>query len=257
MHRLPVLAICIAAFAFVRQEYPTIIRLTWLAVAGAVAIPHLTRPLVAGGLIHIWWLVWLAVAFAGNSYSLLAAAALYRLMLLGERYEGRYLPRPLGRAERLFLFVAALQTGIEGAFALPLLARTGQDNTPLLAVLFLIALPVAFVMVRLSLLLPTIVAEQRFDLRRSWDLTRGNFLQLVALFIVSGIVVSVVLDLPALVLAYALGESLISRAVLLAAAWLVGTLGGAFFFATIASAYLHLKDDPSGEQNPVAQPEAG
>lgn len=79
--------------------------------------------------------------------------------------------------------LVALNT-LAGAMAV-LVQADPQNNAPLVLMGLAVASLTAFLWTRLSLMVPYAIAAGRFDLRGSWELTKGNFWPLVLVFLLA------------------------------------------------------------------------
>jgi hypothetical protein len=122
----------------------------------------------------------------------MVAVAIHRLILFRDRRPGTYALFSLGRAEAYFLltWVIAFVAAAVCAFiilvpAVQVAIRSDEASPPVWIVPCIIfaILAAVYLFVRLMLIYPIIVAEQRFDVGQSWRLSRGNFWRLYGVFL--------------------------------------------------------------------------
>jgi hypothetical protein len=213
MHRLAILATVGQAYRFLFGELGTIIRLSWLPCAAFIAVllvllfANIAPPAKNEAEATPWTIVTL-FAIATSIISIIAVA-LHRVILFGDRKEGRFGHFAFGRFEALFFVLLLLYGllfggGILGyivSYIVNLLPRSIVVGTSIAAIAVLI-----WVSFRLSLIFPITLVEGRYDFTQTWALTRGNFWRLLATWIV-GIAPLSIIALPGMVLVAALGET--------------------------------------------------
>lgn len=195
MRRLPIPEMLGDAFQFVWYEFLTVLRLTWLPLLVVAVAPFLPWiilgvPPTLGGIEPTLQNV---LSLAGVSLLVLVAgtmpiAAIQRLVLFGDRNEGRFIPRLPGRLELLYL-AAVLAAAVAWLAAGGAVIALGLVNS-LLPTIGLPILIVAayFVALRTLIIFPVAAVERTMDVRLAWRLARGNtwrlFVILVLLFLV-------------------------------------------------------------------------
>jgi hypothetical protein len=198
MHKLPVGPTIRTAYQFLSVEMGTVIRLSWFplliaAVVQALATRASIDAMVANGAFMtpgggsapstIWDLA--AIVVMVIAYAMVAVA-IHRIILFGDRRRGTYLLVSFGRAELLFMVIPVIVVivvaligsgGLGVAYLLGAFESQGA-NDALMFVPLAIFLVMGYFAVRLGLVYPIIVAENRFDIGQSWKLSAGNFWRL-------------------------------------------------------------------------------
>jgi hypothetical protein len=204
MGKIPILGTVSRAYGFLLGEIGTIVRLTW-------------APLLLGaGLSYLYGGEALDAAIAaGNDPSralaqapaqvvigtvafvtgVIATVALLRVTIFGDRKPGLFVYLWLGAAElrllvvTILLVVAFIAAGIGVGLVFALLAAL-TAAMPVFSVVLMLglgALIVAaiWVPIRLSLIAPVVVAENSLGVERSWELTKGNALRMLAVLLLT------------------------------------------------------------------------
>lgn len=203
MQKLPVLATTGQAFAFLRDEFGTILRLSWLlflivAIVQYIATMGAIEAFRSSADFERAMQAMQESSGAGvrdllvNLISVVAAAivavALHRVILFGDRRLGSFVPLAFGKVEFFFVLLPILGMLVFfGLFAvgalvvIPLMTLMGPFAFTLLIGAFLaIGL---YVSVRLSLVFPLAVMTRRLRFAESWALTKGNFWRLFGVWI--------------------------------------------------------------------------
>lgn len=198
MNKVPVLATVSRAYGFLLGDFGTIFRLAWAPLLigaglsfafGAQAIDAAIQskgdPTVQMQYAPMQFLIGVA-AFVG---SIIATVALLRVVIFGDRKPGLFVYLWLGGAEfrliavTILLIVAAIAGMIATVLVFALLGALAAAVPALSIVVGLgaaLAVPVLlWVIVRLSLIGPVVVAEKSLGVERSWALTKGNALRLI------------------------------------------------------------------------------
>ena len=203
MHKLPVMATVGRAYAFLRDELGTIIRVSWLlflvtAIVQYVATLRAVEAFRSSADLDSAMRAMqessgtgvsdILVFLIGIVATAIVAVALHRVILFGERRPGSYAHVAFGKVELLFValsilgFVAAIVLMAVGALALiPLASSIGSGGVALIICGFIAV--VFFVLVRISPVAPLAVVTRRIRFRESWRLTKGNFWRLFAVWI--------------------------------------------------------------------------
>lgn len=175
------------------------------------------------------------------------AVAWHRFIILGERGERTYFQ--FGRREvkflaATFLLVLPIAPAIVLTVSTGMLGMEGSPN-PVLGLLAVAAIGIgAYYVIRLSLLLPAVAIDQRFDIGAVLQITRGHFWRLFAAFLLLGIVMFIAIALTGLVL-YILP---LAGVVLLPLVMILMQIIGV---AILSIAYRDLSAAPAGEQLPA------
>jgi Membrane domain of glycerophosphoryl diester phosphodiesterase len=204
MHTLPVFETAGRAYQFLLREAGAILRLSWLPLLIVTVVQYFavrahfsalrtaleagnSTAVTADSLTWRWQILNFVVTIAGTS---IAAVALHRLILMGDRKPGSFLHFAFGKIELLFtllpvillvpvVIVLSLVFGV-AAVALP------KEAAPVLVVFIVLAwAAVMFVALRLELLLPLTVLEGRYNFGEAWKLTHGNFWRIVGVWVVT------------------------------------------------------------------------
>jgi hypothetical protein len=198
MNTVPVNATISRAYGFLLGEIVTIVRLTWapLLLGSALSYFYGAPAIDGAGKIEAnpaLFLISIVMFVTGT----MAMTALLRVVVFGDRMPGLYVYLRIGAAEARLMLVSVLLTiGFIAAMlaATLVLALVGAmaAAVPVVGVVLLLAAIVAvfgavvWVLVRLSLTFPAVVAENNLGVERSWALTDGNavsmFLVLLATY---------------------------------------------------------------------------
>lgn len=217
-HRLPILGTISRTFFFVFQDIGPIIRLTWFPLLIVAAVQGWAFDFQVGRLIEglstnrnpatlfsgresVMIIAAFFVALFSNA---VAMVAVLRIVLFGDRKPSAYIHFAIGKAE-FYVFLFPILLMLVAFFAMLLLsmagtglevfrADTGMVSTnPMLdgsmgriaIVPFAILAIIIWILVRISLYAPSIVARQRIDLDEIVGVTRWRFLPLFAVYFVS------------------------------------------------------------------------
>jgi len=198
MNTVPVNATISRAYGFLLGEIGTIVRLTWAPLLLGAGLSYLYgAPAIDGaGKIEAnpaLFLISLVMFVTGT----MAMVALLRVVVFGDRMPGLYVYLRIGAPEARLMLVSVLLTigfiaAMLGATLVLALVGAMAAAVPVVGPLLLLAAIVAvaaalvWVLVRLSLTWPAIVAENNLGVERSWALTQGNavsmFLVLLATY---------------------------------------------------------------------------
>ena len=202
MRKLPGIEVVKRAYGFLASDFGTIVRIAWLPLlivsivqffVNRAALEALTEAVSAGDLTlsggdQSEWpsLISTLLAIVGGA---IVTVALHRVVLFGDRKPGTYVYFNFGKVEGLFV-ILPLVVGmvIMLAFSAIFASTFNPGEAPNLALIFLFLLAAAvlfFLSVRLALLWPIIVVEERFDFQQAWNLSRGNFWRLFGTFILA------------------------------------------------------------------------
>jgi hypothetical protein len=204
MNTVPVNATISRAYGFLLGEIVTIGRLTWapLLLGSGLSYFYGAPAIDGAGKIEAnpaLFLISLVMFVTGT----MAMVALLRVVVFGDRMPGLYIYLRIGAAEARLMLVSVLLTigfiaAMLGATLVLALVGAMAAAVPVVGVVLLLAAIVAvfgaliWVLVRLSLTWPAIVAENNLGVERSWALTEGNavsmFLVLLATYGVCTIV---------------------------------------------------------------------
>jgi hypothetical protein len=182
------------AYGFLLREFVTILRLTWLPLLLSVVIQNFvtitvlpeviqgpgstTAVLSSPAGLFGWAVIWIAF-LAGTA---IAAVALHRVILFGERRPGQFVYLRFGRAEWLFAAVWLAAAAVIGATFL-----IGAFFVPLwlaLPLFLLLVAAVIYLFIRISPIFPIAVVAGRLDFEQALGLSRGRFWRLFALWLV-------------------------------------------------------------------------
>ena len=217
MNKVPVMATVSRAYGFLLGDFGTILRLAWaplLLGAGLsfafgsqaldAAIQSKGDPAIQMQYAPMQFLIGIA-AFVGG---VIATVALLRVVIYGDRKPGLFVYLWFGGAEfRLVmvtvLLIVASFAGIIGAALVFALLGALAAAVPALGVVvgFGVALmgPVfVWILIRLSLIAPVVVAEKSLGVERSWALTKGNGFRLFLVYLLTLVPLVVVSVLVAL-----------------------------------------------------------
>jgi hypothetical protein len=204
MSKIPILGTVSRAYGFLLGEIGTIVRLTWAPLLLGAGLSYLYGGEVLDAAIAAGNDPSQALAQAPAQFvigivafvtGVIATVALLRVMVFGDRKPGLFVYLWLGGAElRLILvtallvvaFIAAL-IGAGLVFALLAALTAAMPVFSVVLMLGLGALIVAAIWVplRLSLIAPVVVAENSLGVERSWELTKGNALRLLAVLLLT------------------------------------------------------------------------
>ena len=204
MGKVPVLGTVSLAYGFLLGELGTIFRLVWApllagawlsyfyggqAMDAAIAAGVNADPATAMTYAPVQFVIGIVTFVTG----IMASVALFQVVLFGDRKPGLYFYLWLGAAEgRLILVTILLVIAVlAGAFALSLvLGMLGAIAVaaPAMGLVAFVGAIAAFVAsiwaaCRLMLVSAVVVAENNLGVERSWAITRGNALRMLAIFI--------------------------------------------------------------------------
>lgn len=186
MNTVPVNATISRAYGFLLGEFVTIGRLTWAPLLLGAGLSYFYgAPAIdgAGGIEAnpAALLISIVVFVTG----IMAMTALLRVVVFGDRMPGLYVYLQLGGAElrlilvSVLLLIAFIAATLGATLVLAVVGAMAAAIPVVGLVLFLAALVglvggLIWVLVRLSLTWPAIVAENTLGVERSWALTKGN-----------------------------------------------------------------------------------
>jgi hypothetical protein len=203
VRKLRIWATLRTAYQFLAIEFWTLVRLSWFPLLVSAVVQYVAKrqsidaTLAAGGfrsdgvkLVPTWWDP--ATFVVDTVVYSMVAVAIHRIILFGERRPGTYLLIAFGRAELLFMIIPAIiffvvfagtfgGVGIAWLFGLLSAAASSSDLKFLLLAPWLVL--IVWATMRSVLIYPIIVAENRFHLRESWQLSKGNFWRLFWAFL--------------------------------------------------------------------------
>jgi hypothetical protein len=213
LQKLPVFATAARAYRFMLRESETILRLSWFPFlvlslveyfanrAQSAAIRSAMERADAqstAGLSAI--LLWQIPVLVGTVTVIsMVAVALYRVILFGERQEGRHVYFAFGVTERRFallLTAMLLPSALWAIVSVGFVDAMGSDDktgirSSVLIVALVLFLALFFVMIRLAPVFAITVLDNRYDFKQAWSLTRGNFWRFVAVLMLAAIPVAV------------------------------------------------------------------
>ncbi|HRE61636.1 MAG TPA: hypothetical protein PL096_11055 [Micropepsaceae bacterium] len=236
-HSLPIFGTIKRTFFFVVQDFGPIVRLTWFPLLLAAAVQswagqfQLTRqleglaqnksPLALFTGQEIGMIA--AAGILASFFTAVAVVALLRIVLYGDRKPSAYIHFAVGRAEFfVFLFPVLLALvfffamiilaiavfGAEGARELAnyaaLLGTAGENRFAVLGTIMLIFVLIFWIMIRISLYGPSIVARGRIDLDDIVGVTSWRFWPLLATYVLTGLFIGLILAVVAMI-AFAAG----------------------------------------------------
>lgn len=211
MGKIPVFSTVTRAYDFLLGEFLTIVRLAWAPylAAGAVsyyfggqvfdaALEAAKNPSAMNAVMPANFIIGL-ISFVT---SVMVTVALLRVVLYGDRKPGLMVYLWLGAAEfrlivvSILLVIAFLAGGIGVGLVLALLAAIAAA-VPVLSVLLGIGMIVLFfvaiwVVLKLTLIAPVIVAEKNLGVERSWELMKGNALRMFFVLILTFVPIAIV-----------------------------------------------------------------
>ena len=204
MNKVPVMATVSRAYGFLLGDFGTIFRLAWAPLMLGAGLSFVFAPQAIDAMIQhngdptvqmqyapMQFLIGVA-AFVG---AVMATIALLRIVIYGDRKPGLFAYLWLGGAEfrliavTILLIVAAIAGMIGTVLVFALLGALAAAIPALGIVVGLgavLILPVLlWVIVRLSLVAPVVVAENSLGVERSWALTKGNGLRLFLAYVLT------------------------------------------------------------------------
>jgi hypothetical protein len=213
MNKIPVLGTVSRAYGFLIGDFITILRLVWAPLLGAALLQYYfggaimdaamrtaqsADPTRAMETMPQQFLLGLVQFLAG----IIALVALLRVVILGDRKPGLFVYLWFGSAEirivavSILLLIAAV-AGIVGAGIVFALLGALAAQVPVLGLLLLVAVvalcvAVIWVLLRLSLINPVIVAESGLGVERSWALMRGNALRMFLILLLTFLPLAIV-----------------------------------------------------------------
>lgn len=204
MNKIPVLATVSRAYGFLLGEIGTIVRLAWAPLAIAAAISYFYGGAAVDASIEAakdparamqYMGVNLLIGCVAFVAAVIALVALLQVVIFGDRKPGLFVYLWLGGAElRLImvyiLLVVAFIAAMIGAVLVISLLAVLAAAVPAMAVVLVIgvfALMIAFIwaLLRLSLIPAVVVAERTLGVERSWELTKGNALRMLGVFLLT------------------------------------------------------------------------
>jgi hypothetical protein len=217
MNKIPVLGTVSRAYGFLIGDSATIVRLVWAPLLGAAALQYYYGGQIMEAAVRTMqssdptrmmeytplnFLLGLATFIAG----VIALVALLRVVISGDRKPGLFVYLWFGGAEIRIIVVTILllvafcagMIGVMIVFGLlvALAVSLPPVSVALVIAAFALFFAIIWILLRLSLISPVIVAEGGLGVERSWALMRGNawrmFLILLLTFLPLAIVASVV-----------------------------------------------------------------
>lgn len=194
MYRLPVFATVNRAYAFLINDFSTIVRLSWLPLLLATIVQYVAAHAIYDSAVAAleartppsgdWPSFWESVSgLIGIVGTAIVAVALHRVILFGDRKPGQFYHIAFGRTEMLFV---ALPVAVSLFFLLMSASFVTVESGAFLAAFSLLLIFTFFyAMVRLELIFPITVVEGQYNFGRAWALTRGNFWRLLMAWIVA------------------------------------------------------------------------
>ncbi len=187
--KIPVVETVTNAYGFLGRDFATIIRLTWfpLLVVAAVrfasiqfmfpqALPSSGVGSLQASLLGHFSVLGVVGGIITLCGSAMAAVALHRVLLFGDRKPGHFIYFEFGRVEAFFALLPVIGGVIFLAFQLLMLPLMLSQYA---ALSFLIVPPAIVLMVvittRLMVIFPVTVVRRRLAFAEAWGLTRGNF----------------------------------------------------------------------------------
>lgn len=194
MYKLPVFATVSRAYAFLVNEFGTILRLSWLPLLLTTIVQYFAaratydaalaaleaRDLAATSGPRFWELLSGLIGVAGTA---VVAVALHRVILFGDRKPGQNYYLAFGRIEALFV-ILPVAVGLFFLF-MSVFFSAAETGAFMAALSLFLIFAFFYAMVRLSLIFPLVVAEGRYNFGRAWMLSRGNFWRLLASWLIA------------------------------------------------------------------------
>ncbi|MBI1209913.1 MAG: hypothetical protein GC190_00480 [Alphaproteobacteria bacterium] len=213
MNKIPVIGTVSRAFGFLIGDFVTILRLVWAPLLGAALVQYYVGGEIMDAALKTAqsadptrMMAYLPQNFLMGIVeflaSIIAMVALLRVVISGDRKPGLFVYLWFGSAELrlvavyILLFIGAIAAIVGVGIVLGILGAIASQ-IPALVVLLGVAAVVLFVVVlwvvlRLSLIAPVIVAESGLGVERSWALMRGNALRMFAIILLVFIPVAIV-----------------------------------------------------------------
>jgi hypothetical protein len=202
MRKIPVFATIAKAYGFLGHEFLTIFRLSWFAFFIGSAMSYVVKStkdhhhidaLKGVRQLNLFW--YSATEIGVLIFQILMggmiAAALSRLILVGDRQLGRILYFSFGKVELIFAILPIIAIGL-GVFAVsPALGIAdyiaGQDSfvtnlLPLLIGVSIISIPI-LLSLRICFIFPLAVREGTLKIAGAWHLARRNGWRLVLVIV--------------------------------------------------------------------------
>jgi hypothetical protein len=124
--------------------------------------------------------VWQGISTIGTLVgTAIVAVALHRVILFGDRKEGRFVHFSFGKIELLFALLPLIGFVIVLSLQAAAVATAMHGAAPLVLVGIVMVLALVFLGVRFSLIFPITVVEGQYDFGQAWALTRSNFWRIV------------------------------------------------------------------------------
>lgn len=204
MSKIPVMATVSRTYGFLLGDLPTIVRLTWAPYLLAAGLSYAYAPGIMDATIQaknnpdalialapLQLLLGLAAFLTG----IIATVALLRLVIFGDRKPGLIAYLWFGGSELRLVIVSILlgvaiiaaAIGVTIVFALLAGLSTAIPGAgALVGILALALVPLVFwVVLRLSLIWPVVVAENNLGVERSWQLMSGNALRMLGVLLLT------------------------------------------------------------------------
>lgn len=213
MNKIPVMGTISRAYGFLISDFVTIVRLSWAPLLALTILQFYVVPITLEATIKTLQTDDQSRMLGLGGLPLLLAAvvvvvnvmilvALLRVVVSGDRKPGLFIYAWFGGAELRIIAVAALlgvalvvaMIGSIFLLAILMVMATAMPVVGIVVVLACLALIGALIWVglRLSLVAPVIVAESGLGVERSWQLTRGNALRMLAILLVTGVPLAIV-----------------------------------------------------------------
>lgn len=204
MNKIPILGTLSRGYGFLIGDFITIARLSWAPLLAATLVQYYygfqtleasikalqsddqSRMLSLGPMPFLLGVVVVVV-------NVMVFVALLRVVVSGDRKPGLWIYAWFGGAELRIIAVylllgIALAFAVVGAMMVLIILAALSKAVPVIGIFILLACVALIVALfwaglRLSLLVPVIVTESGLGVERSWQLTRGNALRLLVIWI--------------------------------------------------------------------------
>jgi hypothetical protein len=199
MTSLPVFATVATTYRFLLREFATVVRFAWFPLLVVAVVQYFAAEAALDALAAgqgasdqpiaspydlVQWIVQIVV-FA------IVGVSLHRLILFGDRKPGQYIAFAFSRAEvffvvlQLVVFAVYFVVGLVWVIAVGAQAAAASSLSAVGAILTIVVtgLALIYLFTRVAPVYPIVVAENRLDLPRSWELTQGKFWRLLMVFI--------------------------------------------------------------------------
>jgi len=178
-------------YRFLLREFATILRLSWLPLLLVTLVQNVATVTLIGQ--HdlfenpfaffvspaavAGWTIKILISVIGTT---IAAVALHRVILFGDRHAGQFFYLHFGRTEWLFMLLPLAVSAVGAVMILALFLPVW-----IFLVLFPVSLAMIYLMVRFSLIFPVTVVKGRYDFAEVRAITRGQFWRLFALWLLA------------------------------------------------------------------------